>query len=273
MIIDGHAHMGGEYRDLSSILKTLDAAGIDRVVLCPADKQRSRAMTLPELAGELNVEELNILVNRLLREASGNRATRDRIERGNERVFEAAADSGGRIIQFYWADPLKAGIIMDMESRLETWRFKGIKLHQCIHPFEILSEPFHRVAEFAALKGLPVFIHLYSKKEINDFISVAGNYKTTFITGHLIGLETFIKEKSRVSDNIFFDISCPPLVHPRRIMKAYRAFGPGRLTMGSDTPYGKDNGRKAVTSIKSLPISNNEMMMILGTNLQAILEL
>lgn len=271
MIIDGHAHMGGEYRDLPSVLKTLDAAGIDKVVLCPADKQRRRSMALPELAGELNVEELNLLVNKLLREASGNRATRDHIDRGNERVFNTATNSGGRIIQFYWADPLKDGIISELESRLELWKYKGIKLHQSIHPFEILSEPFHQVVEFAASKGLPVFIHLYSKREIHDFISIAGKYKTIFITGHLIGLETFIKEKAEVSDNIFFDISCPPLVPPRRIMKAYRTFGPGRLIMGSDTPYGKDNARKIVSSIRSLPISTNEMMMILGKNLRTLL--
>jgi len=273
MIIDGHAHQGGEYRDLPSIIKTLDDAGIDRVVLCPGDKKRARPMTIPDIAGEFVGDNLNYQINKLLRTATHGKATMDYIDRGNEELADLSKEAGGRVIQFYWTDPLREGIISDLESRHESPGVRGIKLHQCIHPFKILSDEFHKVATFASSHDMPVFIHLYAKSDITDFISVADNYNTSFISGHLIGIDTYIREKNRVSDNIYFDISCPPLVPPEKIMKAMNVFGPGRLTMGSDTPYGRHNPRKAVSFVRSLPVGDQDKEMILGNNLMKLLHM
>lgn len=273
MVIDGHAHQGGEYRDLPSIIKTLDDAGIDRVVLCPGDKKRSRPMIIPEIAGEFVGDSLNYQVNKLLRKATHRKATLDYIDRGNEELAGLSKEANGRVIQFYWTDPLKEGIIPDLENRYESLAFRGIKLHQCIHSFKILSDEFHKVATFASSYAMPVFIHLYSKSDITDFISVAGNYDTSFISGHLIGIDTYIREKNRVSDNIYFDISCPPLVPPEKVIKAIDVFGAGRLVMGSDTPYGRHNPQKAVSFVRSLPVSSKEKDMILGKNLMKLLHM
>ena len=273
MIIDGHAHQGGEYRDLPSIIKTLDNAGINSVILCPGDKKRARPMTIPDLAGEFSGDSVNYQINKLLRKATHRKVTLDYIDRGNEELAELSKESGGRVIQFYWTDPMKEGIIKELESRCTGFGFRGIKLHQCIHSFKILSEEFHKVATFAASLAMPVFIHLYSKSDIIDFISVAGNYNTSFITGHLIGIDTYMKERNRVSDNVYFDISCPPLVPPEKIMKAFRAFGSGRLTMGSDTPYGKHNPQKAVSFVRSLPVSEKDKEMMLGGNIMKLLHM
>lgn len=273
MVIDGHAHMGGEYFNLPSIIRTLDDAGIDIVVLCPGDKKRARSMTIPDIAGEFVGDNMNFQINKFLRKATHRKATQDYIDRGNEEMADVVKEAGGRVIQFYWTDPLKEDIITELGDRYERDAFKGIKLHQCIHAFKILSDEFHQVAIFAASHDLPVFIHLYSKKDITDFISVAGTYNTNFISGHLIGIDTYIKERNRVSDNIYFDISCPPLVPPEKIMKAMGIFGPGRLTMGSDTPYGRHNPQKAVSFVRSMPVSAREKEMILGDNLRALLKM
>jgi len=37
LIIDGHAHAGGEYYDYGSIIRVLDENKADRVVLCPGE--------------------------------------------------------------------------------------------------------------------------------------------------------------------------------------------------------------------------------------------
>jgi predicted TIM-barrel fold metal-dependent hydrolase len=273
MIIDGHAHVGGEYSDLPSIIKTLDDAGIDKVVLCPADKKRSSPLIIPGIAGKFAGDELNFQINKFLRTATAGRSTSNYINRGNAAMADLVKKSEGRVIQFHWTDPLREGIINELETIYESQGFKGIKLHQCIHHFKILSDEFRQVAEFASSHDMPVFIHLYSKDDIADFISVAGHYNTSFITGHLIGIDTFISEKDRVSDNVYFDFSCPPLVPPEKVMKAIDVFGPGRLVMGSDTPYGRHNPQKAVSFVRSLSVSIKEKAMILGENLRVLLHM
>ena len=182
-----------------------------------------------------------------------------------------ASLSGGRIIQFYWINPLKEGIYGDLEEKHDLWKFAGIKIHQACHPFIIKSGMFSDIAEFAASKHLPVFIHLYSKKDVLDFISVSGSTRTNFIVGHLIGLEIFVKEKKLLGDNVYFDISCPSLVSADRIVLAINEFGANRIIMGSDTPYGRNNLEQVLAVIQSLSLEEEEKEMILGNNLKSIL--
>ena len=271
MIIDGHAHLGGEYKDLPSILTTLDMAGADKVVLCPADHTRVDSFQIPDIAGRLPSRELNFAVNRLIRHATNRTTLGLNIEAGNQEIFNISVLSEGRVLQFYWADPDKSGIADELDLKFELWRFKGIKLHQACHSFKVNSVHFRDIAEFAVRKGIPVFIHLYSKKEALEFISVSGNYNTTFILGHLIGLEILVELKNKISSNIFFDISCPPLVSNDRIKLAVKEFGSERVIMGSDTPYGKHNLLKVIEGIRSLNLSDRETELILGINLKNIL--
>lgn len=271
LIIDGHAHLGGEYKDLPSIISTLDHLGIDQVILCPADSARDKSFPVPDLASNLPDKDLNFVVNKLIRYASTQRKRQKNIEEGNGYVYAISGLSGNRIIQFFWADPLRKGIIGEVEAKIKLWKFRGIKLHQACHPFKILSAQFRDLVEFAVSQNIPVFIHLYSKKEILDFISVSSEFKTPFIVGHLIGLELFIQNKYRISDNIFFDVSCPALVSIERIKKAVKEFGAGRIIMGSDSPYGMNNAREIISRIMSLKLKDEECEMILGNNIKDIL--
>ncbi|NMC38168.1 MAG: amidohydrolase family protein [Bacteroidales bacterium] len=271
MIIDGHSHQGGEYRDIQSIISLLDRFGVDKVVLCPADSERNEPISIPGMGKRFNGPELNFVINRFIRAALSRGNKWSDIERSNKKVYEIASLSGGRILQFYWINPLKEGISGDLEEKLNLWKFAGIKLHQACHPFVIRSGVFSNIAEFAASKNLPVFIHLYSKKDVMDFISVSGSFRANFIAGHLIGLEIYIKEKKVLGDNVYFDISCPSLVSADRIALAIKEFGANRIIMGSDTPYGKNNLKQVLTIIRSLNLNENEKEMILGNNLNNIL--
>jgi uncharacterized protein len=271
LIIDAHAHLGGEYKDLPSVMSTLDNLGIDRVILCPADSIREKPLPVPGLAKKFPDTDLNFLVNRLIRNVRNERQIQGKIEEGNKNVYAISGLSGGRIIQFFWADPLKREILDEMEVKFNMWKFRGIKLHQACHPFKIISNQFHELAEFAVSRNIPVFIHLYSKKEILDFISVSAEFKIPFIVGHLIGLELFIQNKDRIGDNIFFDISCPALVSAERIRKAVKEFGAGRIIMGSDAPYGMDNARVIISRIMSMNLKEIERERILGNNMRDIL--
>jgi len=273
MIIDGHAHLGGEYRDKESIIATLDAAGADRVLICPADRERTRTLFIPELSDRFSVDELNFMINKLLRKSFTTGSRPDHTIEGNEKVFNIARVSGNRVMQSFWADLRKKEIVDDLERKFGIWNFRGIKLHQSCNPFTVMSSAFFNLADFAAGKGLPVFIHLHSARDVADFISVSREMKTVFISGHLIGLDIFIKDRVRTGDNVFFDISCPPLVPLRRTESALRAFGPGRLIMGSDTPYGRNNTIQIISRIRTMSISEAEKEMILGNTLRDILGL
>lgn len=273
MIIDGHAHLGGEYRDLPAVIDTLDRAGADKVVLCPAEKDRPVSMPIPPLAGKVPYHELSYGVNRLLRTATGNRKTAEYIDHGNEEVSRIAAASGGRVIQFYWADIRRKDLIDDLDFKLNSWSFRGIKLHQSCQPFRIRSDRFRELAEYAFSKDLPVFIHLHSKSEVSDFIAESAVLKTVFITGHLIGLEIFTGNRHKVGENVFFDISCPQLVSLGMIKNVLKVFGRERIILGSDTPYGRNNLNLVISHVGKLGLSERETAMILGENLRNILKL
>jgi hypothetical protein len=273
MIIDGHAHLGGEYRDLPAILETLDATGTDMVVLCPADAPRNRPMPLPDPPVKVPGKELSWLVNRFLRQATRIRSRQQHIEQGNREVYEIAQASGGRIIQFCWADLRQKQIADDIRTKISSWQIKGIKLHQSCHPFRIKSPVFAEVTELAAAEGLPVFIHPHSKRDVEDLIDFSGSLRTPLIVGHLIGLEIFIGMKEKTSGNIFFDISCPPLISDERIYLALKEFGAERVVMGSDTPFGKNNTRHIIERVNNLKINQREREMILGGNLKGILRI
>ena len=270
MIIDGHAHLGGDYRDVKSIVSVLDRLGVDKVVLCPADSIRRQSMSLPDMGTRVSGMKLNFVVNRFIRSVSATRSKWAAIEMANKKIFDTAALSGGRVLQFYWVNPFET-TADKLEEKLELWKFAGIKLHQGCHPFRIKSGIFRDIAGFAALKSLPLLIHLYSRKEVMDFISVSGNFSTNFIVGHLIGLEIFIKQRKMLGDNVFFDISCPPLVSSERIRLAINEFGVRKIIMGSDTPYGRDNLERVLSRIRSLELKTEEIDMILGNNLEKIL--
>jgi len=273
MIIDGHAHQGGEYEDLDTILATLDIAGVDKVVLTPPGSRGQKSMALPEIGSKIPGSGLNFAVNRLIRATTAKKSNWDYIEKGNEDVFEIANRSGGRVMQFLWVNPLKENVVEEAAEKFELWKYKGIKLHQGCHPFEIKSSYFNDLAEFAATKGIPLFIHLYSRKEVLDFISISSSYNTIFILGHLIGLDLFIEYKEKTGENIFFDISCPSLVSAERISLAVQAFGAEKIVMGSDTPYGKNNIGKMISRLGSLNLSNRDRELISGGNLKRILNI
>ncbi|MFN2336948.1 MAG: hypothetical protein ABR560_08260, partial [Bacteroidales bacterium] len=91
------------------------------------------------LAGKIPDIDLSFSVNRLLRATTSRKKTDHYIVTGNEEVFKIAGLSDGRVIQFFWADIRRNDLIDDLDSKLNLWHFKGIKLHQCVHPFKTNS--------------------------------------------------------------------------------------------------------------------------------------
>ena len=92
------------------------------------------------------------------------------------------------------------------------------------------------------------------------------------IIAHLFGLEIFIEQDFK-SENLYFYISTIQLTSTKRLMNAIRFAGATNVTLGTDTPYGKDNLKKNIDRVRSLDISSKEKELILGENMRKLLKI
>lgn len=273
MIIDGHAHSCGIFYHAGNIIKILDELHVDKVALCTNFENNSKNQSLPNLAKWFTDSDVMLPMNRLIKLVNKLASPKASLMSGNEYVFRLTSQFPDRIIQFYWIDPNDPNLLHDLKDKFSQWRFKGVKFHQPSAPFNFDNPVLHDIARFAAEQRLPVFIHLYSKKDVESFIPFAQNQlETNFIIAHLIGLELFAKHLVKLP-NLYFDISPTPLISDQRILKAVNLFGADRVMLGSDTPFGKDNLKKNIERVKRLPISQEQKELILGDNFQSLLNL
>lgn len=271
MIIDGHAHACGDYLTSETIIKKLDESNADKVILVPGELNSKKTYALPDLARifpKKNVVKFfNILTKMVIRLTGAVK----HIQKGNDYVFELVRKIPQRVIQFFWITKEISDIHQTLEEKYNNLKFKGLKLHQCWERFSIESNYFMNIADWAEKKGLPIFIHLGSDKEVIKLIEYKKNHPNlVLIIGHLFGLELFSEEKL-IFDNIYFDISTYQVTSDERVMKAIKRFGAEKIILGSDTPYGKDNLKKNIERIDRLSISQGEKDSILGLNIKNLL--
>ena len=153
-------------------------------------------------------------------------------------------------------------------------KFDVLKMHQCWEGFDISSNWFSEVIEWIIAMDMPLFIHMYSYKDIRALINVIKDKpKAKIIIAHLFGVELFINEDIKYFDNVYFDLSNAYFVSKERIMKAYKHFGNTKLFLGSDTPYGINALEKSIERIRNLDINENEKNNILGNNMKALLKI
>jgi predicted TIM-barrel fold metal-dependent hydrolase len=188
MIIDGHAHAAGDYAITESIIATSKKYEIDKVVLCTSPKNNLDLKAPPNVPFMKSPSSIYLL-NRMLRLAHKSfRGFGD----GNKYVFELKNALPETIVQFLWLNPLDLRHMDTLESNIEHYQVRGIKLHQAWDPFVIDEAEFNKLIEVAQAHKLPVFIHLYSKKETWKLLRYAKkNPDATFIVAHMLGLDIF----------------------------------------------------------------------------------
>ena len=266
-IVDGHAHSAGDFYRGEDVVRILDGLGVDRVILCPGPLNGPEKWPVPALARVFRRRGLGLPGNRLLRLTSGYVRKRFRFEENNAYIAGLARRHPGRIVQACWVDPEDPEILRALPARHDEWKFKALKVHQCFQSSRADSPGMHGLARFAAERKLPVFIHLYAKRDALGLVELAAAHpETAFVVAHLLGFEVFARADRRRIGNIFFDISPPNLCPIGQVRRALGIFGAERLLLGSDTPYGKDNLRLAVDRIRRLDIAETEKEMILGGN-------
>jgi uncharacterized protein len=277
MIIDGHAHSFGLFYTADKIKKTLDRLGVDKVVLCSMGIGKSKKYFVPSLGNLFPWHDVMSWINGLIswrgRKLFKEISLEIMLDKPNEYLVELADSMPDRIIPFYWTNPARVDLMEDLINKHSKRPLRGIKLHQSINYFHIDTDEMRAIMKFAGEIDVPVFIHLHKAEEAEKLKLLAVQFpKTKIISAHLLGLEQFLKD-SRLPDNIYFDISPHSLISKHRVMKAYQNLGPGRLIMGSDTPFGCNGLKKNIRRVRSLKIPQAEKDMILGENLKVLLKL
>lgn len=275
MIIDGHSHACGRFLTAESIVKNLNNSGVDKVVLVPGELNSKAEYSLPNFARlfpKRNVVKVTNYITKFVMKLTGK--VKD-IPAGNEYVFDLKIKIGSsRVIQFIWITKGTKNPSDYLEKKLVDWNFQGVKLHQCWETFSIDSNFFNEVANWAENHDLPLFIHLFSDKEVSKIIDYKRKHpKLKLIVAHLFGLELFIKENFK-DENLYFDTSTIQLISNFRLKKSIDFVGADKILFGTDTPYGaKDNIRKNINRINNLEISSEDKDLILGLNLKRLLKL
>ena len=146
---------------------------------------------------------------------------------------------------------------------------RGIKLHQAWDSFAIDSSEFNTLAEVARAHKLPIFIHLYSKKETWKLLYYAKNSRDVkFIVAHMLGLDIFRGERKNLS-NVYFDTSGSERVREKDIQEGIELFGYDHVIFGTDAPYAKIGCQ--IDKIKRLNLSDNVMEHIFKLNIENVL--
>jgi len=274
MIIDGHSHSSGEFWSAERIIPILDELEVDKVVLCPGPANEPTAFPLPDLSRILQSTSLNYLGQKLLRHFGRWTLKLYPLTNGNAYVASLARKFPTRILQCHWVDPNDDRMIAELDVRHREWRFKMLKVHQCLSVFNSDSPGMHALARFAAERSMPFFVHSYLRPDIEELVRfMAGHAETTFIVAHLLGLEVYLEADPASLKNVYFDISTPSLVPESYVVKAVGRFGAGRILMGSDTPFGVHPLKKCIARVRGLKIPEDDKRLILGENLRRLLDL
>jgi predicted TIM-barrel fold metal-dependent hydrolase len=271
-IVDGHAHSAGEFYRGEDIVRTMDGLGVDTIVLCPGPLNDPKKWPVPNLARVLKKRGLGMVGNRLLRLTAGYVAKRFDIDSSNAYVAALARRYPGRIVQACWVDPANAELAGWLAARHAEWKFKALKVHQCFQRLKADSPGMDELARFAGAAKIPVFIHLYSRRDAVDLLKlIAAHPETTFVIAHLMGLGVFSSTADRAAlRNVYFDTSPPNLTPLGLVVRGLETFGVNRLLLGSDTPYGRENLRAAIARVRGLKISDGEKALILGGNARRV---
>jgi predicted TIM-barrel fold metal-dependent hydrolase len=268
MIIDAHAHAAHEYSTVDSIRKMAKKYEIEKIVLCTSPKNNLDLKEPPNIPFMKTPSSIYLL-NRILR-FSYHFFFKDNGD-GNKYVFELRNKLPETVIQFLWVNPLDLQHMNNLEKNIQEYQVKGIKLHQAWNPFSIDGREFNHLVEVASAHRLPVFIHLYSRKETWKLLRFIGsNRDVIFIIGHMLGLDIF-KDRADDLPNVYFDTSGSERVRGKDILDAIKLFGHDHIVFGSDTPYARIGDQ--IEKIERLNLSQNVKDHIFRLNIQHILSL
>ena len=161
--------------------------------------------------------------------------------------------------------------VEEMREDYSQYQFKGLKVHQCWQRFSLNGPIFDNIVQFAVENGLPLFVHVWSIRDLKQLLEKAKEYpELRLIVAHLFGFEAYARCEWKLK-NVYFEISSPSLISEYRLHEAIQQIGAQRLVMGTDIPYGRNNLSRTLERIRSSEISAEERELILGQNMADLL--
>lgn len=248
MIIDSHAHLEPRMLEPAALLRKMDAAGIDRVVLIapindllPDVPERLLAVARRLSRGRLG-RLLTEAFHRTTLTRTGDLRLSGRIVHIEKRpdnapVAALCARHPARFSGWIFLSPKDDPRVLD---ELERWRAEpgmvGIKLHPHWHDYRSeLCVPILRRAEEL---HLPVLVHLGFRQR-GDYRALAERCPGVKLVAAHGGFPHFddLWRGARRLRNLTVDLSSPYL-DERLARAAVAALGPERCLYGTDAPYG-----------------------------------
>ena len=260
MIIDGHAHAYGNYLTPYSISEYLSRNRIDMLVLTPGELNSKRTYHLADKASIKPYKDIVSLNKKLTRIIIAITRMKYQIAKVNQYMFKLKKQLPKKVIQSYWLTQVQT---KQLDIDYATMRFSMLKIHQCWDYFKIDGKWFSDVCGWCQYHDIPLFIHLYSHKDVIKLIAIIKkNPNLRIIIAHLYGMEIFAEESADSFKNVWFDISNAFFVSKERIQLTISHFGANRLLLGSDTPYGVNALEYTIRYINSLPLSSSDIKLI-----------
>lgn len=169
---------------------------------------------------------------RLARQIAG--GGRAEVRAGNDRLAERCAGSGGRLVPFYFADPVREVAAY----RAAAGDFRGLEISPAVHGFRLDDPAVAELATIAAAAGHPVYVACLGRPGARtaDLVRLAHAVPdATFVWGHCghTGLDLAGLEEIAGAPGILAETSGCLTVTARR---AVALLGPDRVLFGTEYP-------------------------------------
>ena len=236
MIFDFHARLVPGDR---SLLSTMDDAGIRRAAVSAGG-----LLALDRLAAQID---------------AGGRAE---VSAANPEVYERCAGSGGRLLPFYFADPVR-----DVAAyRRSAPRFRGLEISPAVHGFRLDDPAVADLVAIAATAGHPVYVVTLARAGARpaDLVRLARTRPdVTFVWGHCghTGLDLPGLAEIAAAPNVLAEISGCLTVTARA---AVDRLGAGRVLFGTEYPL--QSPRVELAKVAALGLTPSDRDAVLGGN-------
>lgn len=244
MIFDFHSRLAPGTPARDRLLATMDALGITRAAVCAAG-----AIDLDRLARQIMV---------------GGHST---ASADNEMVAASCADTGGRLVPFFFGNPhAAAGQYGDVAEK-----YAGLELSPAVHGVAITDPRNIALAEIAARHNRPVYLVCIGRPGSGapDLAALARDFpETTFILGHcgFIGIDLYSIDAIRDLKNVYAETSgC----YTGIARMAIDRLGAGRVLFGTDYPLQHPDVELA--KMRALRLEREELDQVMWRNAIRIL--
>ena len=244
-VVDFHARLTPGDGEPGRLLAVMDAAGIDRAAVCAG--------------GLLPLDRLS----RQLNDGGRTEAAAD-----NEGVLRACERSGGRLLPFYFADPVR-----DVTAyRKRAFDFRGLEISPAVHGGRLDDTGVAELAEIAQSAGHPVYVVTVAHPggRPDDLVRLAARFpRVTFVWGHCghTGLDIAGLNAIAGSLNVLAELSGCLTVTARL---AVAQLGPRRVLFGTEYPL--QHPEVELCKIDALGLDPPAREAVLGANACRVLE-